>query len=109
VNRLTTFFASGPQLATPRERLAPSSVAKPLLYLTGEEIRKSDRVLLHGDPGEIDLVLDGENNLEAWPAEKYGRGILVAEPKTFGYLFLTEADIGDYEDLEFVSRSPDFL
>jgi hypothetical protein len=84
-------------------------MAKPLLYLTSEEIRKGDRVLLHGDPGEIDLVLDGENNPEAWPAEKYGRCIMVAEPKTFGYLLLTEADIGDYEDLEFVSRFPDFL
>jgi hypothetical protein len=80
---------------------------KPLLYRNGEEIRKDDRVLLHGEAGEIDLVLDGENNSEAWPAEKYGRGVMISEPKTFGHLFLTEADIAAYEDLEFVSRSHD--
>ena len=83
-----------------------------MLYLTGEEIKKGDRVLLHGEAGEIDLVvggknLDGENNPEAWPAAKDGRGIMISEPKIFGYLFLKEADIGDYEDLEFISRAPD--
>lgn len=81
-------------------------MAKPLLYLTGWEIRKGDRVLLHGEVGEVDFVLDGENNPKAWPAAKYGRGVIISEPKSFGHLFLTEADIGDYEALEFVSRSP---
>ena len=80
---------------------------KPLLSRTGEEIRKGDRVLLQGDPGEIDLVLDSENNPEAWPAEKYGRGILISEPKAFGLLFLNEADIATYEDLDFAYRSHD--
>jgi hypothetical protein len=69
-------------------------MAKPMLYLTGEEIKKGDRVLLHGEAGEIDLVvggknLDGENNPEAWPEAKDGRGIMISEPKIFGYLFLT--------------------
>jgi hypothetical protein len=82
-------------------------MAKPLLYFTGEEIRRGDRVLLHGEAAEIDFVLDGENNPEAWPAEEYGRGIMISEPKTFGYLLLGEAHIGSYEELEFVSRSPD--
>ena len=80
-------------------------MAKPLLYSTGEEIRKGDCVLLHSEAGEIDLVLDGETNTEAWPAEKHGRGIMISEPKVFGHLFLSEADIAGYEDLEFVSRS----
>jgi hypothetical protein len=80
-------------------------MAKPLLYSTGEEIRKGDFVLLHGEAGKIDIVLDGESNPEAWPPQKYGRGIMISEPKVFGYLFLTEADIAGYEDLEFVSRS----
>jgi len=78
-----------------------------MLYPTGEEIKKGDRVLLHGEAGEIDLVQDGENNPEAWPEAKDGRGIMISEPKIFGYLFLKEADIGDYEDLEFISRVPD--
>jgi hypothetical protein len=80
---------------------------KPLLYRTGEEIRKGDRVLLHGDACEIDLVLTGENNPEAWPVEKYGRGIMISEPNAFGHLFLAETDIATYEDLEFASRSRD--
>ena len=62
-------------------------MVKPLLYRTGEEIRKGDRVLLHRETGEIDLVLDGENNPEAWPAEKYGRGIMISEPKPLGICF----------------------
>jgi hypothetical protein len=78
---------------------------KPLLYRTGEEIKEGDRVLLHGEAGEIDLVLDGGNNPEAWPARKYGPGIMISEPKAFGILFLAEGDIATYEDLEFVSRS----
>jgi len=32
-------------------------------------------------------------------------GIMVVEPKVFGYLFLLETEIPDYEDIEFVSRS----
>jgi death on curing protein len=80
-------------------------MAKPMLYLTGEEIKKGDRVLLPGEAGEVDFVLDGENNPEAWPAAKYGRGIMVFEPRRFGHLFLTDAGSEDYKNLEFVSRS----
>jgi hypothetical protein len=64
---------------------------KPLLYLTGEEIRKGDRVLLHGDAANLDFVLDGESNPEGWLAETYGRGIMISEPKIFVHLFLPEA------------------
>jgi len=75
-----------------------------LIYKSGEEIKTRDRVLLHGKPAEIEFVLDGENNPSDWPAEKYGRGIMIAEQEYFGSLFLTEEDIKGYEDLEFVSR-----
>jgi hypothetical protein len=74
-------------------------------YQSGEEIRIGDRVLLHGEPGEVELLLDGEHNTEDWPAEVYGSGIVIAEPKVFGRLFLPEDDLKDYEDLEFVSRA----
>ena len=30
----------------------------PFFYSSGEEIAKGDRVLLHGEPGEIELVAD---------------------------------------------------
>jgi hypothetical protein len=80
-------------------------MAKPLLYSNGEEIRKGDCVRLQGEAGEIDLVLDGETNPEAWPAQEYGRGIMISERKVFGHLFLAEADIAVSGDLVFVSRS----
>lgn len=77
----------------------------PLHYQSGDEIRDGDQVLLHGERGEIELVLDGQNNPEDWPVDKYGRGIMIREPKCFGRLFLSETDVKDYEDLEFVARS----
>ncbi len=77
----------------------------PLVYRSGDEIRKGDRVLLHGEPGEVEFVLDGETNPDDWSACEYGRGIMIVEPKAFGRLFLAERDIADYEDLVFVSRS----
>jgi hypothetical protein len=77
----------------------------PLVYQSGEEIRQGDRVLLHDEPGEVEFVLDGETNPEDWPAHRYGRGIMIAEPKIFGHLFVAEEQIGNYEDLIFVSRS----
>ncbi|HXQ28991.1 MAG TPA: hypothetical protein VN848_06945 [Gemmatimonadales bacterium] len=80
-------------------------MAAPLVYRSGDDIRTGDRVLLHGEPGHVELVLDGEHNPRDWPAKEYGRGIMIAEPKVFGRLFLAERDLEDYEDLEFVSRS----
>ncbi len=78
----------------------------PLKYLSGTEICLGDKVLLHNQPGEIELVLDGASNPPAWPADKYGRGILIAEPKVFGRLFLSEEELRKYEDLVFISRAP---
>jgi hypothetical protein len=77
----------------------------PLVYQSGEEIRQGDRVLLHDELGEVEFVLDGENNPDDWPAHRYGRGIMIVDPKIFGWLFVPEEDIGSYEDLIFVSRS----
>jgi hypothetical protein len=74
-------------------------------YQDGREIEVGDIVLLHNDPAEIVLVLDGKTNPQDWPAQVYGRGVLIAEPKVFGHLFLTEDDLRSYEDLTFVSRS----
>ena len=64
-----------------------------------------DRVLLHGEAGEVEFVLDGDNNPENWPADVYGRGVMIAEPKVFGLLYLPEKDLADFEDLELISRS----
>jgi hypothetical protein len=69
-------------------------MAKPLLYSTGEEIRNGDRVLLRGETADIDFVLDGEDNPADWPAKDYGRGVMISEPKTFGYLLLSDRYAG---------------
>jgi hypothetical protein len=75
-----------------------------LTYLTGEEIRKGDRVLFHGEPGEIVLVADPAiaNPETDWYVQEYGRGVMILEPKNFGRAFLTEPQTA--EDLEFVAR-----
>jgi hypothetical protein len=72
--------------------------------MTGEEIRKGDRVLFHGEPGEIELAADPatadpETN---WYVQEYGRGVMILEPKNFGRAFLPEPQPA--EDLEFVAR-----
>ena len=75
-----------------------------LTYMTGEEIRKGDRVLFHGEPGEIELVADPAitNPETNWYVQEYGRGVMILEPKNFGRAFLPEPQTA--EDLEFVAR-----
>ena len=77
-------------------------MATPMVYGSGAEIRENERVLLHGEPGEIeDICDDARAKLNGYP----GRGIMIAEPKCFGHLFLKDSNLANYEDLEFVSRS----
>jgi hypothetical protein len=63
-----------------------------------------DRVLLHGEPGEIEFVSDSPDDENRWYFETYGGGVMVAEPKVFGRLFIASEKVSAYEDLEFVSR-----
>ncbi|HTS13414.1 MAG TPA: hypothetical protein VMH00_14955 [Candidatus Limnocylindrales bacterium] len=81
----------------------------PLSYRTGEEIRKGDRITYHGEEGEIELVadpgLEDTSSDEHWYVREYGGGILIREPKAFGRVFLRTTDIGEDEDLVFVSRA----
>ena len=76
----------------------------PLTYVTGEEIKKGDRVLLHGEPGEIELVVDPmvPDPETDWYVQQYGRGVMILEPKYFGRAFLPKPQTA--EDLEFVAR-----
>jgi hypothetical protein len=73
----------------------------PFFYSSGEEIRKGDRVLLHGEPGEIELVADLAS-AEDWLVKKQGGGIMVLELKVFGRLFISEPQTDEH--LTFVSR-----
>ena len=73
-------------------------------YQSGEEIRKGDKVLFHGEPGEIEFIvgaLSGDPAMD-WYVKEYGPGAMVVEPKA-GRTFLTETE--DAEDLVLVSRS----
>ena len=75
-----------------------------LRYETGEEIRKGDRVLFHGNPGQIELVADPDipDPETNWYLREDGPGVLVNESREFGRVYVTPQ--GAWEDLEFVSR-----
>ena len=76
-----------------------------LRYQTGEEIHRGDRVTFCGNAGVIELVvgaLTGEPE-EDWLLETNGAGIMVAEPKVFGRVYLH--DPHEEEDLCFVGRA----
>lgn len=77
----------------------------PLRYQSGEEIKKGDRVLFHGEPGQIELVADPlVNDPETkWYVQEYGGGVMVAEPKVSGRAFVSDTE--NAEDLIFASRS----
>jgi hypothetical protein len=54
-------------------------------------------------------VVDPENPPDPtdpnhWFLEEYGGGVMIAEPKVFGHLFISPP-VSDEEDLEFVSRA----
>ncbi len=76
-----------------------------LAFMTGEEIRKGDRVLFHGEPGEIELVADPlvPDPETDWYVREYGGGVMILEPKHFGRAFLPEPHTA--EDLEFLARA----
>jgi len=76
----------------------------PFNYYSGEEIKKGDRVLYHDEPGEIELLADPlVRDVETdWYVEEYGGGVMIAEPKVFGHVFIS--DTANEEDLIFVAR-----
>jgi hypothetical protein len=74
----------------------------PFFYQSGEEIKQGDKILLHGEPGEIEFVADKADDPNDWYVTEYGGGVMIVEPKVFGRLFVS--DTQGYEDLEFVSR-----
>jgi hypothetical protein len=74
-------------------------------YQSGDEIRKNDNVLFHGEPGEIEFVLEepvGDPSVD-WLFESQGPGVMILEPKHFGRVYLRDAATA--EDLVLVSRT----
>jgi hypothetical protein len=59
----------------------------PFTSRSGEEIKKGDRVLFDGEPGEIEFVADAliGNPAMDWYVEEHGG--MVIEPKRFGECF----------------------
>jgi hypothetical protein len=76
----------------------------PFFYHSGEQVKRGDRVHLHGESGEIEFVADPGDDPNDWFVEKFGGGVMVVEPKVFGRLFI-DAPVSHCDDLEFVSRS----
>ncbi len=77
-----------------------------LRYQIGEEIKKGDRVLFHGEPGRIELVVVelGDPTTD-WFMQEYGGGVMILE-RVAGRTFIPAEQVVDLcEDLEFVSRA----
>ena len=71
-------------------------------YRSGQEVKQGDVVLLHGEPGHVEVVADPSTSPDDYLVKEHGGGVMIFEPKNFGRLFLSQPHA--YEDLDFVSR-----
>jgi hypothetical protein len=76
-----------------------------LRYQSGEVIQPGDRVTYGGNAGTIELVVEGLTGdpERDWLFETNGAGIMVAEPKVLGRVYLH--DPHEEEGLLFVARA----
>ena len=76
-----------------------------LKYHTGEEIQLGDRVRYGGEAGVIEFVVEALTGAheEAWFFETHGEGVMVAEPKVFGRVYLPKPH--EQTDLQFIGRA----
>jgi hypothetical protein len=77
----------------------------PFKYQSGDEIKKGGRLMLHGEPGEIEFVAEqfvGDSAID-WYVQELGGVVMVIEPKVFGRVFLAETE--NQEDLVLVARA----
>ena len=73
-------------------------------YESGEEVRKGDRIIYHGEPGKIEFVVSeavGNPSMD-WYVQQFPGGGFMLSAASFGDVFLTESDID--EDLHFIAR-----
>ena len=77
-----------------------------LKYPSGEEIRSGDRVEYADHAGEVEFVADPRNPTEEteWYIKEFGGGVMVAEPRVHGHVFIDEPQIDDH--LVFIGRKP---
>ena len=79
---------------------------EPLCYLSGEEIRKGDRVRFHRQAAVIEFAASDLNDPDhAWFVQQYGGGVMVQDPSVFGLCFVPVDQLKNYEELEFVARA----
>ena len=73
-------------------------------YMTGEDIRKGDQILYHRAPGRVEFIATagGDPDLD-WFVQENGGGVMLWDSEA-GNTFISANQIGDDEDLEFVSR-----
>jgi hypothetical protein len=78
-----------------------------LKYQSGEEIKKGDRVLFHGEPAEVEFVVDELSKDAAldWYVREFGGGVMIREPEHFGTAFIQAESLPETEDLEFLARA----
>ena len=74
-----------------------------LRYQSGDDIREGDRVTYGGNPGVVELVVTGPSGDETrdWHFRASGPGIMIAEPRVFGRVYLSSPD--DEEDLVLIA------
>ena len=70
-----------------------------LAYQSGGEIQAGDRILYHGEPGQVEFVAERGDQETGWYVEQFGGGCMVLVP-SFGRVFVSKAEA----DLEFVAR-----
>jgi hypothetical protein len=76
-----------------------------LKYLSGEEIKKGDRVTFFGNAAEIELVASDANDPEAaWYVQEYGGGVMILDPMVSGRTFIPADQLDENEQLKFVGR-----
>lgn len=78
---------------------------EPLRYLSGEEIRRGDRVRFHGLQAEIEFSASDLNDPEhAWFVQQYGGGVMVKDLSVSGLTFIPVDQLKSYEGLVFIAR-----
>lgn len=78
---------------------------EPLLYTTGLEICKGDRVRFHGHIAHIEFAAaDLDDSQHGCFVRQYGGGVMVNDPELRGHTFIPVDQLKNYEDLEFVAR-----
>jgi hypothetical protein len=74
--------------------------ADSLTYSSGEEVQAGDRILCHGEPGDVEFVATPEAAEHRWYVEQFGVGCMLVVP-SFGNVYMPKSDL----ELQFVGRN----